>query len=141
MYSYRVYTLFDITPTGVIRHPKPIDKNYKEQLFKRNQQRNWETIQQVLGMRAQITVEKLPEIISNGTQFSKKVHKNTLTWCFEFSVENTDVYGPELELLLADCHGAPMIIELNEKAKIPQAMLNCYGDFKNLHIETLAITE
>ena len=141
MYSYRVYTLFDITPTGVIRHPKPQDHNYQQLLFKRNQQRNWETIQQVLGMRAQITVEQMPTMAVAATQFSKKAFKNTQAWGFEFSVENVDVYGHDLRLLLDDCHGAPMILNLSEKAKIPQPMLNCFGEFKNLHIEMIKTVE
>jgi len=134
MYYYHVFTLFDITATGAIRHPKPTETNHKALLLLRNQQRNWETIQQALGMRAQIYIDSLPDIIESCNMFSKKKFKNTQAWHFRFGVETADVYGSDLNLLLADCHGIPMILGLNELAKIPQPILECRGEIINTYI-------
>lgn len=137
MYLYRVYTLFDITSTNVIRHPKSTEANYQSLLFQRNQQRNWETLQQVLSMRSQIFVKQPPEIIKNCNKFPKKTFKNTQAWSFQFAVEHAEVYGSDLKLLFDDCHGIPMILGLTEQATIPDPAVDCYSDFKNICIESI----
>jgi hypothetical protein len=130
-----VFTLFDITATGVIRHPKPTDYNYQSLLLQRNQQRNWETVQQVLAMRAQIYVEQPPQIVKTCKQFPRKIFKNTQAWGFQFGVEYTEIYGDNLQLLFDDCHGIPMILGLTERAAITEPIIDCWGDYKNIHIE------
>ena len=141
MFYYQVFTLFDITPTGVIRHPRPTDANYQSQLLKRNQQRNWETLQQVLAMRAQIYVEHPPEIIKTCNQFSRKIFKNTQAWGFRFGVEHVEVYGNNLQLLFDDCHGIPMILGLTERAAITEPVIDCWSKYKNIHIESVETTK
>jgi hypothetical protein len=135
MFYYQVFTLFDITATGVIRHPKPTDYNYQSLLLQRNQQRNWETVQQVLAMRAQIYVEQPPQIVKTCKQFPRKIFKNTQAWGFQFGVEYTEIYGDNLQLLFDDCHGIPMILGLTERAAITEPIIDCCGDYKNIHIE------
>jgi hypothetical protein len=135
MFYYQVFTLFDITPTGVIRHPKSTDVDYELKLLRRNQQRNWETLQQVLAMRAQIYVEQAPQIVKNCKQFSRKVFKNTQAWGFQFGVEHTEIYGNDLQLLFDDCHGIPMILNLTEQATMIPPAIDCYGDSRNISIE------
>jgi hypothetical protein len=135
MFYYQVFTLFDITATGVIRHPKPTDYNYQSLLLQRNQQRNWETVQQVLAMRAQIYVEQPPQIVKTCKQFPRKIFKNTQAWGFQFGVEYTEIYGDNLQLLFDDCHGIPMILSLTERAAITEPIIDCWGDYKNIHIE------
>jgi len=141
MFYYQVFTLFDITPTGVIRHPKTTDANYQSLLLRRNQQRNWETLQQVLAMRAQIYVEHPPEIIKTCNQFSRKIFKNTQAWGFRFGVEHVEVYGVKLQLLFDDCHGIPMILGLTERAAIAEPVIDCWSDYKNIHIEPAESTQ
>jgi len=138
MYLYRVYTLFDITCTNVIRHPKITEHNHRETLFQRNQQRNWETMQQVLAMRAQIHVVELPKVIDSCQLFPKKLFKKTRAWTFDFGVEHVDVYGVDLRLLLDDCNGTPMILNLTETAAISTAHLECRGTLRNTFIEFLS---
>ena len=46
MYFYTGVTLVDITATGVIRHTTADE-------IPRNQQRNWETVLQCIGIKAQ----------------------------------------------------------------------------------------
>jgi len=141
MFYYQVFTLFDITPTGVIRHPKPTDANYQTQLLKRNQQRNWETVQQVLAMRAQIYVEDPPQMLKTCKQFPRKIFKNTQAWSFQFGVEQIEVYGNNLQLLLDDCHGIPIILGLTERAAIAEPVIDCWSNYKNIHIESVEPTQ
>ena len=141
MYLYRVYTLFDITFTNVIRHPKTNEPNHQETLFRRNQQRNWETMQQVLAMRAQIHVIELPKVIDSCQLFSKKLFKKTRAWTFDFGVEQVDVYGPDLRLLLDDCNGTPMILDLTETAVMSVSRLECYSNLRNIIIEYTGTTK
>ena len=47
LYRYYAYTLIDITETNVLTQSA-------EQQKQRNQQRNWETINQLLSLRAQL---------------------------------------------------------------------------------------
>jgi hypothetical protein len=137
MFYYQVFTLFDITPTGVIRHPKKTDANYESLLLQRNQQRNWETLQQVLAMRAQIYVEQPPQMLKTCKQFPRKIFKNTQAWSFQFGVEQIEIYGDNLQLLFDDCHGTPMILGLGERAAIAEPVINCWGNYKNMHIESV----
>jgi hypothetical protein len=141
MFYYRVFTLFDITATGVIRHPKPTDHNYQSQLLKRNQQRNWETIQQVLAMRAQIYVEQPPQMLKTCKQFPRKIFKNTQAWSFQFAVEHIEIYGDNLQLLFDDCHGIPIILGLTERAAIAEPVIDCRSGYKNIHIESVEFTQ
>ncbi len=48
-YLYQGFTLIDITPTGVTTHTS-------NNIFERNQQRNWETVQQIISLRTQPTI-------------------------------------------------------------------------------------
>lgn len=106
-------TYFDITATGITGHFKASKTMYKDgagQLIQnesswniaRNQQRNWETIIQIIGMRAQIF--KVTDPVRVKDKFE-----------FEFEVETLDAYGSEqnpLQYLLEDANGVPMITGL-----------------------------
>lgn len=73
----------------------------------RNQQRNWETMLQIISLRA------LPTIIVN----SFLVDSEKKIWQFEFEVDNLSMLGsgPEsLDALLHDAEQVPMIVNLNE---------------------------
>jgi len=106
-------TLFDITATGVTGHYKSarvpftevtgkVIDNEKSWNHARNQQRNWETITQLIGLRTQITKLDNPKRTDN-------------IWSFDFEVDTPYVFGPEdnpTEMLLSDCDGVPMLIQL-----------------------------
>jgi len=114
----RCCTAFDITFTGVknrfnkSRIPFTDEagqtiRNDDDWNRSRNQQSNWETINQVISLRT------LPENISKTVYDS-----NTNCWSFDFAViDPTSVATNEnpLGLLLSDCVGVPMIIDLDEK--------------------------
>jgi hypothetical protein len=112
-------TLFDITATGVTGHYKSSRVPFKDLAGtditneltwnrSRNQQRNWETLTQLIGLRTQIAKLDSP------TQVDK-------IWNFEFEVDATYVFGSEenpTELLLSDCNGVPMLVNLENKVDL-----------------------
>lgn len=112
-------THFDITATGV---RSTLNKNRipfrdaagqhirDEQTWNRsrNQQRNWETLTQIISLRA------LPTDITNP---DPSQDSQPITWSFEFEVERPDsvaLGGDPLGSLSEDCRGVPMIIGLDE---------------------------
>ena len=117
-------TLFDCTRTGVTGHFKlsamPFQdhagqwvRNVADWNRSRNQQRNYETLLQLLGLRAQL-FELTNPVCDQGV------------WEFSFVVESDAVYGAShstdpLAGLCQDCEGVPMMIDLDEQTgTIPQ---------------------
>ena len=114
--KYICETLFDITATGVTGHFKPgrqTTEDEREWNYQRNQQRNWETITQLIGMRTQIFNLKNP--VLNGDR-----------WCFTFEAETPDVFGTQenpVAMLLSDANGIPMLTGLSERNPIHGLMM------------------
>lgn len=102
--------LFDITATGVTGHFKSsripfCDKTGQQILNEtswnrsRNQQRNWETLTQIIGLRTQVSELTDPERFDGA-------------WEFEFATETPDAYGAEddpTRILRLDANGVPML--------------------------------
>jgi hypothetical protein len=115
---YACQTLFDITATGVTGHFKTtripfVDRagqnitNVDSWNRSRNQQRNWETLTQILGLRTQLFDITLPIKDQTGT-----------TWMFEFETESVGTFGPDsdpCEILRIDAEGVPMILDLENR--------------------------
>jgi hypothetical protein len=114
-------TLFDITETGVRNHTANARLPFQDQagqdvdteqawVRSRNQQRNWETVNQILALRT------LPENISSPVcQLTDRGH----TWQFEFDIPDLAAVSEgdaALALLLRDCESVPMITGLAETA-------------------------
>lgn len=122
-------TLFDITATGVTGNFKssqstdPLAWNYA-----RNQQRNWETVTQLIGMRTQ-----LHDITAPAKQGDK--------WYFEFEVETPGAFGSEenpVSLLKNDAIGVPMLVDLGNIPTLDPRLIPDYNIwFKALPINTL----
>jgi hypothetical protein len=124
-------TLFDITETGVK------NRSYKSQMtFRdrsdheittpedwnraRNQQCNWETINQIISLRT------LPENITTPVQDA-----DTGVWHFEFIVvDPASIFcdGNPVGYLLSDCVGVPMILGLDETAGLSASMVSIGPD-------------
>lgn len=120
-------TLFDITASGVRNNYKPervpfhrdngeIIKDKTTWDRARNQQRNWETMNQIISLRC------LPEDIT-------QPRRDNDHWAFEFRIDNAagialddDAVGQ----LLQDAQGVPMIINLDEQPGIT-ASIQCHG--------------
>ena len=120
-------TLFDITETGVRNHTANARLPFQDQagqdvdteqawVRSRNQQRNWETLNQIMALRT------LPENISSPVcQSSEQRH----TWQFEFDVPDLSAVSEgdaALSLLLQDCESVPMITGLCETADLEPAL-------------------
>ena len=116
-------TLFDITQTGVRNHTANARLPFRdhagqevtterEWLRSRNQQRNWETVNQILALRT------LPE----NTTKPKVLHSDLgQEWQFEFDIPDLAAVSQDnkvLSLLLQDCEGVPMITGLMETAEL-----------------------
>jgi len=109
-------TLFDITATGVTGHCRTQRLPFQDRAGQlitdqqswdraRNQQRNWETLQQILGLRTQLFDVTDPIADRTGTR-----------WMFEFESDRPGVFGPDADpvsVLRADAAGVPMLRELN----------------------------
>ena len=114
----RCETLFDITATGVrsvSRNRVPFvddtGRTIKTELDwnrARNQQRNWETLNQIIALRT------LPTNIS---QPQRQATEDLVRWCFEFDMEQTqglEIDGDSLGALKKDCEDVPMLVQLGE---------------------------
>ena len=132
------YTLLDITYTGVVRSSS--DKNVRK---KRNQQRNYETLLQVIGLRTQPMVFEKPYLLRGEDLATYKFGDNysgkQSVWVFKFSIEYTDVYkrdNNELALLEEDTNQVPVIIGLDETIDLPVPIFSTAYDYKNTYFTT-----
>lgn len=108
-------TQFDITATGVTGHYKPSRIPFQDQAGQhittvaeweraRNQQRNWETVTQLISLRTQIFNVTIPQ-------------QHNHVWQFEFEVETDQLFefdDNSVGILHMDCDGVPMIVGLDE---------------------------
>lgn len=106
----RCRTSFDITATGVTGHYKPSRVPFYDQagnrvvdetswIQSRNQQRNWETLTQLISLRTQISDLSQPS-------------KQNQHWIFDFEVENNSLFAKgedPLGVLKEDCANVPVI--------------------------------
>jgi len=112
-------TRFDITATGIknnfFRNRVPLVDDAGVTISdetqwhrSRNQQRNWETINQIISLRT------LPSNISSP---QRQRNQGQIFWHFEFEIERESdfsAHGDRLSALKRDCEGVPMIIGLDE---------------------------
>lgn len=136
------YTLFDCTATGILNHAKvtqlPLtDKTgtvLSDQIAltrARNQQRNWETLTQLISLRSQAIIYVEPQILQDPTLailgLNRRAHK---IWTFEFGSEFADVYDIDKEPLAAliqDCDGVPLITGLCEGTENLESVIRTTG--------------
>jgi len=115
----KCWTTFDITITGVrnnfnlnrlpFRDAQGHQIDTPEQWHRsRNQQRNWDTLSQLLSLRT----------LPYSTTDSQCVDQGDVkVWHFEFSVDHDDVFAEGADrfgALERDCRGVPMITGLDE---------------------------
>ena len=134
--SFVLTTLIDITETGVIRG------NSKE----RDQQRNWETVLQVLSLRTQPIILEGP-IKIDSIDFKKHLGLTKTygefyhdfpfpqtMWAVKFCSEQAGIYN--VEQLYEDFDKVPVIMGLDETVRFMLPMFNSYGSLKNIHLFT-----
>lgn len=132
--SFVLVTLVDITATGVLRG------NTKE----RDQQRNWETVLQVLGLKTQPIILEGPDVIKSvnfqnnkilkeyfGEFYHESVNPQTL-WAMGFTSDKENVYT--INDLYYDFEQVPVILGLDETAKFMLPIFHSFGTLKNIHI-------
>jgi hypothetical protein len=125
-------TLFDCSHTGVTGHFRTSELPFEDLAgqtvadqttwnHSRNQQRNWETLLQILGLRAQPMDLVMP------------VYRNQ-AWEFEFRIEAEGVYrvgDNSLAGLMQDCEGVPMVTGLTEAQGLGRTIVT-QGDDQNI---------
>jgi len=130
---FQGFSLVDITATGVTRG------NDSDSL-QRNQQRNWETVVQCMGLRTQPQNIQIPTestfsdigIAEFGDFYAGS--QKIWTWCW--TVEGTGVYdlpGKPLGGLLQDFEQVPIITGLTETARFMLPIFYPYGTIKNIY--------
>lgn len=130
------WTLADISNTGFTSKPR------NEHEFKlRNQQRNFETFLQLIGMRNQPNVLIYPTKLEGqeiksygfGEQYLQSVGFRYNVWMFAFDVEQPTAFDNDngkLQALMEDFDDIPVITGLDENAKINNT-INTLGDHRN----------
>lgn len=130
----RVETLFDCTATGITGHFRSSDipcqdksgqwiRNQADWNRSRNQQRNWETLQQITSLRCQVD------------NYSKPLKVND-RWQFDFEVERSGIFGDDLEELTLDCNGIPMICGLGQTMNTQNHIMT-QGKDQNIWFESI----
>jgi hypothetical protein len=134
-------TLIDITRTNVNsrRNRLDTDGGVNDIVKRRGQQSNFETILQVISMRAQ------PEDITDPEKAMKSLkdedwgteYRNSTkvpVWEFSFTVAYEEVFSngtDKLAFLVEDCTGVPVITKLDEWAMV-QGKLDTTPQWKNI---------
>ena len=139
--KYRCQTLFDITSTGVTGHFKSSRIPFTDRVGQRitditewnrsrNQQRNWETITQILSLRTQLFSLTDPIKDQTGTR-----------WMFEFETESDGIYGSDLDpvqVLREDANGVPMLLELDNSLELESYLITT-GPKQNIWFAPISI--
>jgi hypothetical protein len=127
------YTLVDITETGVTR-----DRGTQE--LERNQQRNWETVLQCIGLRAQPMhmVCKVSRAELSEYEFGEMYTGMHQIWSFAFTVEHENVFQKEKDKLYyinQSFDQVPIITGLNETARFLLPIFYTSGAIKNMYFK------
>lgn len=139
------YTLLNITQTGVMNRARSQDMNAEDWLDRRNTQSNFDTILQVISLRSQPDVAKIPEKIvmtdREYMMFGSQYKDGDVNhcWKFEFDIHHSSVFSNgagELGSLYNDCEGVPMIRCKEQHKKCPD-FLNTSNELKNIYFEVL----
>ena len=144
MHRIRCYTLFDITQTGVLNRSKPTGDDVESLIKRRNTQCNFDTILQVISLRSQPEVVKVPVDIAMTESLYEMfgflyTQENVTCWKFDFEVQHSSVFENgivSLGALYKDCEGVPMITCDTQHSMCPK-FLDVTPELKNIHFEVL----
>ena len=132
---YLVLTLVDITHTN----------EYRTACKRRNQQRNYDTLLQTIGLFTQATplTDPVDVKLKNMHPYENKTfgekhrvieqvfdvdHK---IWLWQFAVEKEDVLGENAQLLIDALHNTPAISGLDENCLMRPSVFATHGENKN----------
>ena len=133
------FSLVDITATGVIR-------GADEKTTERNQQRNWETVIQCMGLRTQPQLIQIPTILERelkgpgGFEFGDMYTGVHRVWYWMWATERADVYDlPNHHLggLQQDFEQVPIVTYLTETARFMLPIFYPYGTIKNIYFKQI----
>jgi len=129
-------SLVDITATGMTRSNDPDS-------VERNQQRNWETVVQCLGLRTQPQNIQSPicsiESMKN-CEFGDFYTGEQKVWTWFWTVESSGIYDLDnkpLGGLQKDFEQVPIITGLNETARFMLPIFYPYGTIKNIYFKAI----
>ena len=129
------YTLVDMTNTGIIANDT----------IERNQQRNWETAIQVLGLRTQLMFLRPPVVRERnvaGLHFGSDYTGIHRVWEFKFGIEFASVFADSVSAygtLERDFTNVPIITGLSETAAIALPTFIVSGNQKNIFFEEFGV--
>jgi len=132
------YSLVDITATGVIR-------SGNTDATDRNQQRNWETVLQCIGLRTQphnISVPVAHEVDLELLEFGDFYTGTHTVWSWSWTAEQTGVYDlPNKPLggLIKDFEQVPIVTCLTETARFMLPIFYPHGAIKNIYFKQPAV--
>jgi hypothetical protein len=136
--------LFDITQTGVLNRSKPIEEDISNWVNRRNTQCNFDTVLQVISLRSQPEVVRVPigiEISDAELELFGFLYSNEKIncWKFDFEIQHPSVFEngiTPLGALYKDCEGVPMILCDNQHSMCPKFLVTS-PELKNIHFEVL----
>jgi hypothetical protein len=138
-YRIRCYTLFDITNTGVTARSKPTEPIISW-IHARNSQCNFDTLLQLISLRSQPDVVRIPEQHEGSNSYFGSSYTTVVTyWAFEFEIQHASVFDNgmgSLGALYADCDQVPMIKCGTEIERVT-TYLDTSLELKNIHFEIL----
>ncbi len=127
--EYRLITLVDITATGQYRYDPA---RQKEQ----NQQQNFDTILQTLGLRGNTYFTVKPKTFeANAKSLGFNINKTVKVWQFEWTMEIDDIFahkGDPLYWLKHDFNLIPIIPDLDENAVLKRPTFVTSGTDTNI---------
>ena len=134
---FQGYSLVDITPTGVIRTN---DNN----AIDRNQQRNWETIQQIISLRTKPNIIATSNFEDDVANYNFGIHYSgqQKIWSFKFSVSDLSIYqsGPDkFGLVKYDFALTPVLLGLTETVKPEYPLFYPKGPWNNIYFKSLVL--
>jgi hypothetical protein len=136
---FQGFSLVDITPTGITRTGSNTDE------LERNQQRNWETVIQCMGLRTQPQNIRDPgsievDINDQHFEFGDFYSGIQRVWTWSWAIEGPGVYdllGKELAGLQQDFEQVPIVTGLNETARFMLPIFYPYGTIKNIYFKQI----
>ena len=127
--EYKLYTLVDITHTGQNR-----TEHGKESL--RWKEQNFQTVLQILGIRANISYTQSPTMVEVGGHVAGfDTDEIIRVWRFDFSTDRDYLFeksGDPVGHLLEDFHLVPYIAGLDESMTQNYAVFNTQDPGKNI---------
>jgi hypothetical protein len=138
LHYHQCISLIDITKTNVLQYS---DSKAKE----RNQQRNFETVCQLVGLRTQLfdigRVYKIQDTeidsFKFGSYYLGEMGFKYNVWTFSFAIEFQDVYRLDNDpygTIKKDFVNVPAILNLDEQMPtIPHSLFYTSGTYKNIY--------